>query len=662
MEGLKRRVDNSPVPAARSASVLTQLLFGVSALALACFSCWCLGWFGMDAGANALCLAGVLVTGLYGFCLVRYYRGLHMPKVEGAFKGGATVAWIVLVAVAARCMMVGSALLTPMALLTLMYLFFAFMGVLISRGQPRQLWLVAASTLAGLIGWGLVEAMVLCCIAHYSKAVFGNVQVLDLFPGWYQQVLSFLEAHLGILAMLLGGILLILVDWWLRLKVYSLRSGEPIRSFFTWWSWGAIASFVAAVVFSQIALGVIERRISQVEGQISAAGVQGELGGGLSEWYEGQLEFATLQQEFGRQLAVATPGDQDPATRSPFMWKRETARRWLPAPATPEEHAQLTRYLAQVQPVLDGLPAMLEKKPPVAIFSPGLFLILRWRMEAAIQQDDLETALACFVMVSQMAMNQLDAPDLRNLMEAVGRLDEVAQMAERLLEGFPGQKKTVDEAERQLLACRGALQKPPREMLKAMLEEAASRTRQLKDDDGKTGGVSFGKVAWIAPQPQMLVDAEYHSIVQWVVKIQSWADLEQAPAVDGPYVRYLKSLLIGKSSIREVLRLAESRLNAELLLVGMQRYRMAHDGRFPTALPELVPECMGNLPEDPLAPERPYAVTQEKLPVEVWNFQSQAVETHTLPAFVVRSSVDPAICAIIMLRESEAPQERVEAP
>ena len=151
-ERLKRRVDNSPVPAARSASVLTQLLFGVSALALACFSGWCLGWFGIDTAAHALCLAGVLVTGLYGFCVVRYYRGLHMPKVEGPLKWCSTIAWLVLVGLTARLMMAGSALLTPMTLVTLMYLFFAFMGVLISRGQPRQLWLMAASTVAGSPG------------------------------------------------------------------------------------------------------------------------------------------------------------------------------------------------------------------------------------------------------------------------------------------------------------------------------------------------------------------------------------------------------------------------------------------------------------------------------------------------------------------------------
>ena len=117
-ERLKRRVDNSPVPAARSAAVLTQLLFGITALAIAVFSCFCLGWLGMDAAANALCLAGVLVTGFYGFSIVRYYRGLHMPKVEGAFKWGSTIIWVVLGTIAARCLMQRGMLLTPMALLT----------------------------------------------------------------------------------------------------------------------------------------------------------------------------------------------------------------------------------------------------------------------------------------------------------------------------------------------------------------------------------------------------------------------------------------------------------------------------------------------------------------------------------------------------------------
>ncbi|MBR6471857.1 MAG: hypothetical protein IKS83_08670 [Victivallales bacterium] len=647
VERLKRRVDNSPVPAARSAAVLTQLLFGVSALAIVAFSCWCLGWLRMDAAANALCLAGILVTAFYGFSVVRYYRGLHMPKVEGAFKWGSAIVWLGLGWIAAQCMMRKGMLLTPMALLTLLYIFFAFLGVLISRQEPRQLGLLAASTTAGLLGWGLAGAALICCLLRYCKVMFHSLQTLEQFPLWYQATLVFLDRQVGVPAMLLSGGLLILTDWGLRLKVFSLRGGETIRSFFTWQAWLSIACFLGAVVFSHAALGTVAKRAASAQSRYETRFPQD------TEDFERQRQhaFAVLQEEFGRKLAAATQGDANPATRSPFMWKRETARRWIPAVNSPEENAQLADYIAKVQPMLDDLPAMLEERPQVPMFSPGLLLILHWRMEAAVQQHDAKTACECLDLVSRMVREQLAAPSVDVLLEAVGRLDEVAQMAERLMEQFPAEKSVAEGVMAQLMACREALVQPRGTMLREILASATRRRALLAADDTAAFGASFWRMAWIFPEPRMLVEAEYATLVRSIMAADSLEDLAISTKMDGPQVRYLNELLVGQKSVRRVLLLAQSRLNAEILLAGIQIHRIGHEGRIPMALPQLVPECFSSLPDDPLAPKSPYAIAQETVTVDAWNFQTQRTEQHTSPALVVRSTADVSISAKILLGE-----------
>ena len=662
-ERLRRRVDNTPVPAARSASVLTQMLFGISALSIFCFSGWCLGWMSMNAAANAVVISGLAVAALYGMTLERYYRGLHMPRLDGAAKTISGASWVLLGILGLLFMRYCGFVVNTLTLLGLLYLFFAFLGYLISRGRPKELKLLVGSTLTGLAGWLLISSALICCVLRYAEGIFGSDFAETQMPEWFVTMLTFLDHQIGVVAMLVGGFLLVLVDWSLRLKIFSLRSGESLRTFFNWQAKLAILVFLLLPFFQWWALGVLDNRFDQTAREYE---YWGPCLTGISqeEFSEIRRQFIQWQVRFGRELGEATSADYDPATRSPFQWRRETAGRWIPNVETAEETAVLQEYHAKLQPVMRQLPEQLAKLRDGMVSSDGLFLILKWHVEANGQLHDCVAACECLSWATQLICSQLKAPTSNEVAKALGYLGDFCEMGELMLEKFGNEPLVLHEVEGQLLVVQEAMQSLGQHLLRKTIEDFFTKHTQSSLTGTTRWGTPFSRLAWVFPVPKMLVVAEIAELAKAVAGSQSILDLQSPNRMyDSPAVRATMLPLIGpKNSLRSLALLAQSRIQAMHLLIALMHYRLEHERKMPAVLAELVPEYLPALPVDPLAEESPYVVSQEQMPIEAWNFHAKALETRTLPALVVRSSADSAICAKILLSESDALQGRVEAP
>ncbi|MBO4619658.1 MAG: hypothetical protein J5654_06050 [Victivallales bacterium] len=662
-ERLRRRVDNTPVPAARSAAVLTQMLFGISALSIFCFSGWCLGWMSMNAAANAVVISGLVVAALYGMTLERYYRGLHMPKLDGAAKTISTASWVLLGILGMMFMRYCGFVVNTLTLLGLLYLFFAFLGYLISRGRTQELKLLGGSTLTGLAGWLLISSALICCVLRYTEGIYGPDFAETQMPKWFVAMLTFLDRQVGVVAMLIGGFLLVLVDWYLRLKVFALRSGEALRTFFNWQAKLAILFFLLLPIFQWWALRVLDNRLNQ---SVREYEFWGPCLSGISqeEFSEIRRQFIQWQEHFGRELGEATSTDYEPATRSPFQWRRETAGRWIPNVETAEETAALQEYYAKLQTVMRQLPEQVAKLRNGMVSSDGLLLILKWHVEANGQLHDSVAACECLSWATQLICSQLRASASTEVAKALGYLGDFCEMGELMLEKFGNEPLVLHEVEGQLLVVQEALQSLGQHLLRKTIEDFYIKHTQSSLTGTTRWGTPFLRIAWILPAPKMLVMAEIAELAKAVARSQSILDLQFPKRMyDSPAVRATMLPLIGpKNSLRSLAMLAQSRLQTMRLLIALMHYRLEHERKMPAVLAELVPEYLPTLPLDPLAEASPYVVSQEQMPIEAWNFHAQALETRTLPALVVRSSADSAICAKIMLSESEAVQGRVEAP
>lgn len=648
-ERLRQHVGRGPVPASRAASVLTQMLFGMVALAAVCFDGWCLGWLSMNAAANAVVTAGLLVAAFYGMSLERYYRGLQMPRLSSGARRTCVVAWVGLGILTAMTIKHCGFIVSTMSLLAMLYLFFAFLGCLISRGRPQELRLLAISTLLGLSGWFVIYNCLICSILRYFEGAFGATYAETLMPQWFVQVLAFLDRRFGVTALLIEGALLILADWWLRLKVFSLRSGESVRSFFNWQVALAVLCVLLVPVCHGVTIGVLDKRADQA---LENYRTRFETSADNSIDDVACKEFISWQEQFGRQLVEATSSDLVVATRSPFPWRKETAGRWMPAVESADERALLESYLAQMNEVLQQLPERLGNLPVGAISSNGLLMILAWRQEAAVQLRDAAMAGECLKWTSQTVCAQLGASSTQAVAWALGNVARVVQLSERLLECFGDSEEVLDLVQSQLRELLAALQAPGALVFRqAMSQYLDWQEFSINSSEGRWG-TPFGKLAWIFPPPRMLVLAETAALATAFAKADSFLTLEYPERMyDGPLVRTLLQPLIGSHySLRSLDLLAQSQIQALLLLTAVARYRMRHSGELPPTLAALAPDCLEALPTDPMAAGQPYRLTQEEMPVAAWNFRTGAVETVTRSALVVRSTASADALATVLVQ------------
>ena len=268
-----------------------------------------------------------------------------------------------------------------------------------------------------------------------------------------------------------------------------------------------------------------------------------------------------------------------------------------------------------------------------------------------MQLHDSAMAAGCLTWARMLVDAQLKATSTQTVAGGLGNVSRVVRLAERLLECFGDSAEMLDHVKRQLQELLAALQNPgPQAVRQAMSQYLAWKDLALHSQTARWG-TPFGKLAWLFPAPRFLMAAETAALAEAFAKADSFLTLEYPERMyDGPMVRILMQPLAGNHhSLRSLDLLAQSRIQALLVLTAVVRYRLNHAGALPPALAALVPECLDELPADPLAAGQPYRLTQEEISLQVWNFHQAGIETVKRGALVVRSTNSSDVLAMLLL-------------
>lgn len=391
------------VSAGQATGALSLAFFGIPAMLFLCCGILALRWLEAETAIGVPVIVSLCLV--MGYCSqsVRYYKGLKMPRLttQGYIKAwvywGAVVLFVVQVLGVQKGFMMG--VLCLLTILEALCIFINFMG---ARGDLHLMELVVVQGVLHCAGGVLILGGFLRELEIYLFAI--RRDFLECFPPAAAEGIRWISEHISAGGTIFLGAVLLAAAYGLRLRLYSLRSGEGLREFVDKRTVIAVGLFIFSVCFCLVARQVLIGR-QQAALAVWRSACE-ETHYEFSEESSAEAKgFMLRQKDIGELLVMLSDslGEQD----APYVWSNfsetmgdgchEKLVRWYPEEtgADEEDRVALAAYRDALDVVWQSLDAAAEALPSIkdAQVASGIYLLEEWRFMAALELGEYQQAL-----------------------------------------------------------------------------------------------------------------------------------------------------------------------------------------------------------------------------------------------------------------------------
>ncbi len=593
---------------------LSLLLFGGIATAMSLWNIWALGFISMGNAINLMMIIGLALTGFYGFCAVRFYRGLNPPEMTYVQKCLCVLAWFLLVVILFRRLGTSSVVYGVVAMCLLVYLFFAFLGLVMCGKNRLHMLVVGVNTLCGLFGWAIVG----CVLVHTAELFILNkfAQDSSIITPQIHAILYNLNSLFGMKGTLALGVALLITAYIVRCISYYAMSPVRVRDLFGKIARVSILLCGVAYVSSFWCLAYCQGKFEQsrINYDEYMADSQMKFNREMMSIDEGlqlaKFEDAVRNEGIQWYNNIATKLVQD--RNQKFNWYESATLRWIPAPAADEDAMkQLQEYFAFLDLHYSKIDNAFENIPEgFSMIPKWLGRSTAWRMQYFMQTGNWEQVRKYMAMISRcIACNsKMSLDDI-----LFGHAEDVwFAIAGIVLENPQCPKEILEDMRN---ACDAYVGNSVKYSGLRLWQVGRSLTATLENVVGD-GIFDIHSMQLSVPHLAMIIYTDATSAMNYACSLRTPQDLKPYIANNAPMANITAAIYY-----KEIARHWQmvSRMNAMKLQICIELYHRKYE-KYPETLTQLVPEFIDALPSDPVTPDKPYAMAVIDSDVAVWNY------------------------------------------
>jgi formylglycine-generating enzyme required for sulfatase activity len=638
----------NPMSPSWPVGALSLLLFGGSGTAMGLWNIWALGYISMGNALNLMLLIGLLLTGFYGVCAVRFYRGLNPPDMPYMQKWFCVLAWFLLLVILFRRLGDIGVINGLGAMCLLVYTFFGFLGLVMCGKDRLRMLIVTLNTLCGLAGWAIFAIQLLRLLELFILDTVD--QESGILTAQFQTWLYNLNSVFGLQGTIVFAVCLIIFAYLVRCACYYIMSPVPLREFF-----GKLT--ILSIVFFYLVYGssFLCLKHCQSEFEIARIGYESYINNIRAQFADEMMNSDEAMRLINFEDTIRDDGEEwynNVAEKlkldetQHFNWDESAHLRWIPAPVSAEwgmKHLDeyfniLNSHYGNIEKTFGNVPVGCARVPR------WLRHTTAWRMQYFMQKGNWHHVRKCMSALSRCIACDSEAALDDTLF---GHSEDVwFAMGEILLEDPQCHVAILDDIRR---ACNNYAENTRKyEILRlGQVGRALCATAESVMDGGL---LDLHRMKFLVPHLAMTAYASSISAMKYTCNLRNMRDLTPYVASNSPMANMTAEIYH-----REFVRHWQmtSRMNAMKLQVCIELYRRKY-GKFPETLTQLIPEFIKSLPLDPVAPEKPYTMEFCECEVPSWNY---TVGKQGITSILALRVITP--CGEAVTRRTDAPHQPI---